>query len=230
MAAAMRIQDGNIMDSNLSLRGIKHFFWDFDGTLWDTYPVIIEDLRLSLKEFGFDCDPVEAMHLMLDTIPAARNHYADRFGIPRDALAAAYGRYHALSVRELHSEPFDDLPEVLEQIQSIGGNSYIFTNRKASETCAYLEKYGLSRYFRAVMGSESQGFAYKPSPNALFHLMDMYGIETSEAVMIGDRECDLESGRAAGMHTAHYVCSLAPEMLRCDWRIRSFSEMLALLR
>ena len=217
------------MDSNHTMSGIKHFFWDFDGTLFDTYPIIIEDLRLSLKEFGYDCDPKDAMQLMLCSIPAARNHYADRFGIPRDALAATYGKYHALSVAELRSEPFVGLTEALEQIRSMGGSNYIFTNRKASETCAYLEKYGLSHQFRAVMGSESQGFAYKPSGDALVHLMEAYGIDPAEAVMIGDRECDLGSGRAAGMRTVHYVCSVAPEVLRCDWRICSFSEMLMLL-
>ena len=217
------------MDSNHTMRGIKHFFWDFDGTLFDTYPIIIEDLRLSLKEFGFDCDPEDAMRLMLDSIPVARNHYADRFGIPRDDLTAVYSRYHALSVGERRSEPFVGLREVLEQIQSIGGSNYIFTNRKASETCVYLEKYGLSHYFRAVMGSESQGFAYKPSGDARVHLMEAYDIDPAEAVMIGDRECDLGRGRAAGMRTVHYVCSVVPEVLRCDWRIHGFSEMLTLL-
>ena len=78
------------MRSAEELRNLKHFIWDFDGTLFDTYPVIIENLREGLREFGFDADPVDMMRRMLETIPAARNHYADTYGIDREALTEAF--------------------------------------------------------------------------------------------------------------------------------------------
>lgn len=218
------------MYSDHSMKDIRHFFWDFDGTLFDTYPVIIETLRQGLREFGHDCDPAEAMKLMLDTIPAARNHYADLFSISRDALTEAYGRYREISVQELRAEPFEGICEVLDKIRAIGGKNYIFTHRKCSETLAYLEKYGLKDHFQDVLGSESQGFAVKPAPDSLLYLMDKYGIEPSQAVMIGDRECDLGSGRAAGMRIAHFVCAAFPETLCCNWRFSSPHEMLSLLQ
>lgn len=211
------------------MRKIKHFFWDFDGTLFDTYPVIIENLQLALRDFGYDCDAAEAMRLMLDTIPAARNHYADRFGISRDALTARYQHYHELSAIELRSEPFDGLPEVLERIRSLGGRNYIFTHRRASETWDYLQKNKLRDHFQDVLGTESEGFTVKPSPDSLLYLMEKYGIDPNESVMVGDRDCDLGSGKNAGMKTAHFVCATFPENLECDWRITSFSEMLTML-
>ena len=212
------------------MRDIKHFFWDFDGTLFDTYPVIIENLQLALSDFGHNCDSDEAMRLMLDTIPAARDHYADRFGIPRDALTAAYDHYHALSVIALRSGPFAGLPDVLNRIRDFGGRNYIFTHRRASETLAYLEKFGLAHHFLDILGIESQGFICKPAPDSLLYMMDKHGVNPTRAVMIGDRKCDLESGRSAGMQTVHYVCSVFPEELSCDWRFESFAEMLALLQ
>ena len=36
------------MSVQRSMRNIQHFIWDFDGTLFDTYPVIIGDLRKAL--------------------------------------------------------------------------------------------------------------------------------------------------------------------------------------
>ncbi len=218
------------MYSNPTMKNVRHFFWDFDGTLFDTYPIIIENLRQGLREFGYDCDPAEAMKLMLDTIPAARNHYADLFCINRNALTEAYRHYRRITVIKFLAEPFEGVREVLDQIRAIGGENYIFTHRKRSQTLTYLEKHGLKDYFRDVLGSESQGFAAKPSPDSLLYLMNQYGIDPSQAVMIGDRECDLGSGRAAGIRTAHYVCAVSPEDLSCDWRFESFSEILALLQ
>ena len=212
-----------------SMGDIRHFIWDFDGTLFDTYPVIIENLRHALGEFGFDCDPVEAMRLMLDTIPAARNHYADRFGIDRQALLDAYNRRHQQANAELRAEPMAGVREVLERIRSTGCHSYIFTHRRCGETMLYLEKYGLEEYFRDVIGPESPQFALKPAPDAILYLLEKYGISQDEAVMIGDRDCDLGSGRNAGIKSVHLVCAAAPEELVCDWRVEKFEEILALL-
>jgi phosphoglycolate phosphatase-like HAD superfamily hydrolase len=49
------------------MQQIRHFIWDFDGTLFDTYPVIIKNLRSALAEYGRDCDPVDAMRRMAST-------------------------------------------------------------------------------------------------------------------------------------------------------------------
>lgn len=212
-----------------SMRKIQHFIWDFDGTLFDTYPVIIKNLRLALGEYGCDCDPVQAMELMLDTIPAARNFYADQFGIDREELAAAYGRYHREATRQLAAEPISGVREVLERIHESGRHSYIFTHRKNEETMLYLKKYGLEDFFRDVIGPSSPQFAFKPAPDAVLYLMEKYGMCPEETVMVGDRDCDLGSGRNAGIKSAHLVCAMAPESLVCDWRLNSFEEMLAML-
>lgn len=217
------------MATQRSMGDIRHFIWDFDGTLLDTYPVIIQNLREALGQYGHDCDPVEAMKLMLTNLPTARNHYADRFGIDREELFSTYLSYNEKAAKELQAEPMAGIREVLERICETGRYNYIFTNRKASETILYLEKYGLTKYFREVVGAEAPCFAYKPAPDALLYLMDKYGMNPQDAVMVGDRDCDLGSARNANMGKVHYVCAVAPETLACDWRVESYEEMLALL-
>ena len=212
------------------MQQVRHFIWDFDGTLFDTYPVIIENLRSALAEYGRDCDPVDAMRRMLVTIPAARNHYADAYGIDREALAEAYGRYHARANEALAAQPYAGVREVLEHICAAGNHNYIFTHRKVWETELYLKKYGMEPYFREVVGPETPGFALKPAPDAVLYLMKKYGMRTEDTVMVGDRECDLGSGRSAGIGAVHLVCAAAPEDLVCDWRLEDFGRMLALLK
>jgi len=204
----------------------RHFIWDFDGTLFDTYPVIIENLRLALGEFGFTCDSVEAMGLMLTNIPTARNHYADRFGFDRKELESAYLRHHRTATEQLRAQPMEGAREVLERIRDTGRHSYIFTHRHSGETLAYLRKYGLDEFFRDIVAPDTEGFAPKPAPDAVLYLMEKYGMSPDSAVMIGDRNCDLGSGRNAGIRCAHLICPAVPETLECDWKLENLREML----
>ena len=211
------------------MKNLRHFIWDFDGTLFDTYPVIIEDLNLALGEFGHSCRTLEAMRLMQGRLAHAQTFYAEKFGIPMEELVAAYDRHHARANRELRAAPVAGVQAVLEAIRNTGGHNYIFSHRNPAETGLYLEKYGLSHYFTHIIGPGSEGFAEKPAPDSVVYLMDRYAMAPGETVMVGDRECDLGSGRSAGIRTAHLVCPMAPETLNCDWRFESFKEMLTQL-
>jgi phosphoglycolate phosphatase-like HAD superfamily hydrolase len=208
---------------------IRHFIWDFDGTLFDTYPTIIADLRSALQEWGGDCDPVLTMQMMLVNIPNARNYYADKYGIDRQALSDAYHRWHDKSTAFLAAQPMDGAREVLEKIRATGGLSYIFTHRSSVETRMYLQKYGLEEYFHDIIGPDTPGFAVKPAPDAVLHLMRKYDMRPNDTVMVGDRDCDLGSGRNAGIGSVHLVCAVAPEALECTWKLSSLRDMLELL-
>lgn len=211
------------------MQNIRSFIWDFDGTLFDTYPVIIENLRLALQEYGCDCEPVEAMRLMLDNIGAARNYYANKYGLDPELLLEAYNRHHKEAIAVLRAKPIAGVQEVLERIRATGRHSYIFSHRKYAETVAFLKKYGLDGYFQEIIGQDTENFAWKPAPDAVLYLMEKYNMKPEETVMVGDRDCDLGSARNAGILTAHLVCAVAPETLDCTWRLKDFVQMLSLL-
>ena len=217
------------MQAENTMSHIRHFIWDFDGTLFDSYPIIIATLRAALQEYGHDCDPVEAMRLMLQNIGVAQHYYADKFGIVYEDLIETYYSHHNRLNPQLAAEPMADVEKVLKKICESGRKNYIFTHRKCSTTAQYLEKYGLSQYFTEIVGPEAPNFAYKPSPDSLMYLMDKYGMTAEDAVMVGDRDCDLGSARNAGMGTVHFVCAAVPETLSCDFRFESYQEMLLML-
>ena len=217
------------MQAENTMSHIRHFIWDFDGTLFDSYPIIIATLRAALQEYGHDCDPVEAMRLMLQNIGVAQHYYADKFGIVYEDLIETYYSHHNRLNPQLAAEPMADVEKVLKKICESGRKNYIFTHRKCSTTAQYLEKYGLSQYFTEIVGPEAPNFAYKPSPDSLLYLMDKYGMTAEDAVMVGDRDCDLGSARNAGMGTVHFVCAAVPETLSCDFRFESYQEMLLML-
>jgi len=208
---------------------VKHFIWDMDGTLFDTYPAIIADLRSALAEYGQDCDPVEAMGLMLVNASNAMRFYGKKFGIDAEKLLGTYHKHHDRTISGFTAKPMAGAEEALKQIQQSGRFNYIFTHRKDWEAVEYLKKYGLEGYFRDIVGQDSPYFAWKPAPDAVLYLMEKYGMTKEDSVMVGDRDCDLASGRNAGIRAVHYVCKAVPEELVCDWRIESFRQMQEML-
>lgn len=217
------------MHTERNLAHIQHFIWDFDGTLFDSYPIIIGNVRSALQEYGHDCDPTEAMGLMLQNITVAHNYYADKFGIDRAEFVATYTRFHQAVNPQLLAKPMADIEKVLSYICQTGRKNYIFTHRQSATTAQYLQKYGLDSYFQEIIGPDSPPFAYKPAPDAILYLMDKYSMTAENAVMVGDRDCDLGSARNAGIGTVHYVCAAVPEELSCNWKVESYAQMLKIL-
>jgi len=211
------------------MKDIRHFIWGFDGTLFDTYPVTIRAMGSALREFGRDCDPTECMAAMLDTIGAALDLYALRFGIPREELTASFDRHCAAALEDLEARPMEGAREVLTAIREKGGKNYIFSHRRTGEIRPFLDKYGLTDLFGDLLGPDSEGFARKPAPDGILRLMVRHGMTGENTLMIGDRDCDLGSARNARIRTAHLICPAVPQELQCDWKLDDLRQMLEML-
>ncbi len=73
----------------------KNIIWDFDGTLFDTYPSITRALQGACGEMGIDIGFADAYALAKTAIGQAIGVLASRFGVDADALKAAYERLNA---------------------------------------------------------------------------------------------------------------------------------------
>ncbi len=207
------------------MKRIKHFIWDFDGTLFDTYPNITGYLQRALKDFGRDVSQVEILEKMMENIPYAINFYAEKYGIPE--LEERYRQYYAAE-KEDGAKPFPFVKETLAKIVENGGFNYIFTNR-GNTALHFLDKAGISEYFTEVVTARSPEFVVKPAPDSILYLMKKYGGSVENTAMVGDRYCDLESGERAGCKTIHLLTPSVLQYPPCDWRIRDFCEMLEIL-
>ena len=207
------------------MKNMKLFIWDFDGTLVDSYPYSISCMQRALRDFGYEASYAEIMEKMLDTIKVALDHLTEKFQIP--SLSERFWQYYQVGA----DEPvilFDGVQDVLRRIREMGGVNLIFTNRNES-IFPMLEKAGIAEAFAEIVTAVHPNFAWKPAPDAILYLMDTYGGTVQNTVMIGDRVCDLGSAWNAGCKTCHLITPAAPQYPPCDWRIRNFREMLALL-
>ena len=217
------------MNTTTDIRRIKHFIWDFDGTLFDTYPIIISQIQTALGQFGYSIGPLELMEQLLHTVGTGLRYCSEKFSIDYTQLNDAYTVLHNKSDLLPQALPMASVEAVLAAVRARDGKNLIFTHRTLDSTIAYLEKYGLSHYFSHIVAPETPGFAWKPAPDAIEYLLVTQDLDPKEVAMVGDREIDLLSGRAAGIYGIHYLCKDVPQDLECHWRFSDFSQLAAAL-
>ena len=202
----------------------KHIIWDYDGTLFDSYPIVAAAFHETLVAYGIDEDINEIYSLMKVTLAHANAHYKAKYNLD-DAFFEQYKNLRTVSDAD-KTAPFSGAIELCAAICEAGGKNYLYTHRNDSAIAA-IKKYGMAQHFIEFITSRQQ-FTPKPSPDAVLYLMEKYNIPPDEAIMIGDRDIDIMSGKNAGI----FSCYFSDEGESCDvadYNVRSLSELYGVL-
>ncbi|QTM98219.1 HAD-IA family hydrolase [Sediminibacillus dalangtanensis] len=198
----------------------KHIIWDFDGTLFDTYPVMAKIFQELLQERGRE-EPVENIVKQLKvSMSAALNYYEKKYQIDEEFKASYQARRREVEADS--SKPFAGITEVCKYIHSTDRKNYLYTHRGES-SIRLLEKFGLDGYFSDFITSQN-GFERKPSPAAIRHLIKKHGIVPTEAIMIGDRDLDLIAAKNAGISACYYT-ELEDTNPHAEYIIKDFQQL-----
>ncbi|MDF2802615.1 MAG: family hydrolase [Anaerocolumna sp.] len=202
----------------------KHIIWDFDGTLFDTYPVINDILREHFLKSGID-EPIEDItKLTKISMKYAIKYYQNKYNISDEFLAEYNKR---VKKEELfRAKPFEGIPDICEKITSNGGFHYLFTHR-GNSSFELLDKNGLLKYFRECITSK-EAFERKPSPEGILYLIDKYEMKQEEAIMIGDREIDVMSGKNAGIYSCFFNSDRIYDVVS-DYYVDSMEQLKSVL-
>ena len=179
----------------------KAVFWDFDGTLYNSYPLMVEDMMIALKEAGygnlFAYD--ELMDLMKISVGKAIDAFCGRTGSNPEPIKE---RYRILQHSRTFFEPYPGLKECLETLHAKGFRHYLYTHRN-QVAIDQLERDGLWKLFSDAVTSDDH-FPNKPAPDALLALMARNQLIPEICAMIGDRDIDVVAGHNAGMSGVLY--------------------------
>lgn len=175
---------------------LRHFFWDFDGTLMDTYPAMVATFQRAFYRKGIEVSAGRTLDLMKNSARHCAETIGAENGLDADELMRLFRE------EELHTAPEDiapvrGIPEALAALQALGGRHYLVTHRN-SLALSWLEMAGLKHFFTDAVVAED-GFPRKPAPDSLNHLVTRHGLDRARCVMIGDRPLDTAAGRNAGM-------------------------------
>ena len=183
---------------------MKAFIWDLDGTLLDSYDVIVNSLYQIYKEKGFSIDKQEILH---DVINESVSYFIKkmeaRFGVPFDDLKDRYSIISHNAKNNIKAMPHSK--EILEFIKNNNIPNFVFTHRGVT-TESVLKNIGLYEYFDEIVTS-TDGFERKPSPAGINYFIEKYHLDKNNTYYIGDRPIDIKCANNAHIKSIMYIPS-----------------------
>lgn len=175
--------------------------FDLDGTLADTLKDIANSVNRTRQDYGLDELPLEIvvgytgdgpMKLLQRAfvnhpidwdkgLIEMNNHYADH---PADQTTL-----------------YPDVTEGLAALKAAGWHLAVVTNKSGRVARKILSILKISNYFDDIIGN-GDGFALKPDPEVMLHLMKKYDAKPENSWILGDNHTDMNSASNAGMNGA----------------------------
>lgn len=165
--------------------------FDFDGTMADTFPAVIEVFEEVTKQ---------PRPLTKDEIKKFQHLSApeliDIFQVPKWKIPYLFFRGRRMLRSHMNDvSPHSGVDAVVKQLHADGVKLYIVSSNSTENIRNYLEKYELSEYFLAVYGSASP-FA---KSRKLLQLIDKEQLSLEDTWCVGDETRDVSAAHAVGL-------------------------------
>lgn len=171
--------------------------FDFDGTLADTKPAIVDTARRVLREWGMTDDEIaDPGRLVGPPFPAG---FSLVYGMSDEDAAEVTRRYRAI-YSKLGLETymlFDGMAELLQSLKAAGRRLAITTSKREETAHTMLADNGVEQLFDVIVGQTDPTRADKTT--LLGDTLAALGCSADEAVMVGDRFYDVEGAAANGV-------------------------------
>ena len=178
------------------------FIWDLDGTLLDSYEIIVSSLYKTYREFNIELDKDYILkEVITNSVSVFISKMEDKYGISFDKMKEIYSE---ISCREKAGiKPTRHAKEILEYLNEQGIRNFVFTHRGDSAK-EVLSRLGLIDYFEEIITGRD-GFPRKPDPSAINYLVEKYDLDREHTFYVGDRTIDIECAENAGIHSIMFL-------------------------
>ena len=170
-------------------------FFDLDGTLANTIPLIVASYQHAFREVrGVEIEDARArawigrplLGALLEEDPE-RGHELDR----------TYRVWNLANTERL-IERYDGVPEMLATLTAAGADLHVVTSKRRDTARLALTGVGIDHLID-VAGALEDTTKHKPDPEPLLAACRTLGVDPTTAVYVGDATVDILAARAAGM-------------------------------
>ena len=100
------------------------YIWDFDGTLFDTYPRISTSFREALRQLGCERPEAEILSAVKMSVRGAANDYARRYNLDAREINRLYHEIEsALPIDDM--TPYPGAEAFLRAVMARGGRHFL---------------------------------------------------------------------------------------------------------
>ena len=175
------------------------FLFDLDGTLTDSSLGITNSVIYALKKYGITVEDRRSLYRFIG--PPLTDSFRDFYGFSEEKALEAVGFY-----REYYRDKgifenwvYEGMEETLKELKSMGKRLIVATSKPEPFARRIIDHFGLAPYFEYVAGMELDG-RRGTKAEVIAYALKACGIgDRSGAVMVGDREHDVDGARKEGL-------------------------------
>ncbi|WP_265457714.1 HAD-IA family hydrolase [Enterococcus sp. HY326] len=202
---------------------LKHFIWDFDGTLYNSYPVITQAALGTFREFNQPYTDQNDFYRQIKI--GSLGELIQKAGIDKGAFDNIFVAKEGQELAKIL--PFAETKSTVMALAKRGGQQFILTHRQVASAEKLLQRDGLLGYFSEIVGADS-GFPRKPQPHSLTYLLNKFQLNPTETLMVGDRRLDVIAGKNAGCQTCLFDQDGFLGEIPADYLVKDLAEILSL--
>lgn len=202
---------------------IRNLIFDFDRTLFDSYPHIAAAFCRTLRNHGIEYRERDVMDALFISFWEAAERYHLTEAQEKEFIACNADHDFPPAV-----VPYDGVPEMLRALKDGGFRLFLYSHSTTEKVNHYYDKYRLTDFFEESVTAD-HGFAHKPSPEAVDYLLQKYRLRPEETLMIGDRALDILAGKNARVPGCLILWGTPPQTDAADYYLQTVTELPALL-
>ena len=171
-------------------------FFDLDGTLTDSAPGIIHSVQYALKKYGIEAEENDLRSFIG---PPLVHSFQERFGFDHDKAleAVTYYREYFTAGGMFENSVYPGVEEMLQKLKEDGLMLAVATSKPELFSKQILEHFALTRYFDFI-GGAAMDESRATKVEVLSYALQELQVDPAKAVMIGDRENDIEAASLLG--------------------------------
>lgn len=182
--------------TRIPIKPIHACIWDLDGTLLDSYDVILDSLQETMAHYSHTYDrEYLRKYVILHSVHQFIREFAEKEVLQFEMV---YQYYTTLQDADNDKvKLIKNAKQTLQLLKRKGVRNYVYTHKDHTAK-QVLEDLGIAEYISYTITGDD-GFAKKPDPEGLRYLLDKFKLNPEYCTYVGDRRLDEEAGKRTGI-------------------------------
>lgn len=193
----------------ISTQDIKGLLFDLDGTLLDTYDIVLCSMQYTLNEVaGLGLTDAQLMAGVGTPLADQMLGFAQGNKEQAEEWLEIY-REHNVAVHDARIAAFADTRAALERFRAAGLAMGVVTSKRHGLAVHGLEMSGIAEFFPVVIGPDDWP-EHKPEPGPVRRGAELLGLDPAACLYVGDSPFDMQAGNGAGCTTVAALWGMFP--------------------